>query len=185
MSKYVNYNANPFGVKNSKDCAIRAISKATDISYEEICHKLNKRFKDGFGMVSDGVDIVEVDKFARKTGILKPIKYDIAFLKDYLVDRNEYKPKYQWPTIKEFTDNFSNEGKYVLWVRSNEIKDMNSDGAREAYQMLFHAICVDCSKKEYYDILKYDPKDMIVYGILISTVTTKDHHQNQRENHTH
>lgn len=89
MFKY--YNANPLG-RNVSDCAVRAISLATNRSWDEI--------------------YCELSEFARREGITFS---EIEFLNNYLLDNFErfYLNRRKIHTIKDF-QNLKLKGTYLI-----------------------------------------------------------------------
>ena len=94
--------------------------------------------------------------------MLKPLKFDNAFF-DYVYREKDYKPKYTWPTLRDFAD--GNRGKYIVLVRRSDV-DMTHEYAREVFKITFHVIYVNGNKKEYYDNMNNDPGDMTIYGVF-------------------
>ena len=160
MSKYVKHNQNPFG-KVIGDCVVRSLSLGLGIPYEKICDDMGKGFKDGEGLIGD-ITLNDISDFSKKTGMLKPLKFDNAFF-DYVYRGKDYEPKYTWPTLRDFAN--GNRGKYIVLVRRSDV-DMTHEYAREVFKITFHVIYVNGDRKEYYDNMNNDPGDMTIYGVF-------------------
>lgn len=176
MSSYHFYpEANPWKNTKAGDCVIRSISTGTNIPYEKVCEMFGKKCEEGFGLKGD-ITLAEILKFISSNKNILELKYiDRGFL-DYVYHDKKYVPSKKVTTIKEFTDGV--KGNYILFVRRNDVQ-MDHEYAREVFKNTFHAIYVNGSKKEYFDNMRNDPGDMVIYGVVkVKDIPSKNNSKN-------
>jgi len=118
MSKFVKFNANPFG-KVSNDCLIRALVLGTKCGYRTLCGmfmkvdpELKKSYESGFGM-RIGIPLNDFPKFVKEYGVfgIEKVETDAEFNLSYR-DLKDY-DEYGGLTLRTWMDNLDVTGDII------------------------------------------------------------------------
>ena len=167
--KWIIFNYNPWG-KRIGDCAIRAISAATGLSYKEVCKRLKMACKNGYGLVRDtGVSIQDVkNKFSQYFDVVEDYYENYVFVPDEFkgtiydkradaIDKELGIDAVTNTTLDNFIDEFENQGTFIVGLVGNPNAPAGypyrsrSDG---------HFVCVKCfpgKKQGFIDMFDCGP----------------------------
>ena len=129
--KMIVFNFNPWK-KHLQDCAIRAISGATGLSYKEVCKKLGVSFKNGYGLIRDNgidLDVIE-EKFSDYFDIVEDYYDNHDFVPDEYVGSKEDASMRKFEelnginaisktTLNDFCDEFAGQGRFLVGLVGN------------------------------------------------------------------
>jgi hypothetical protein len=118
MSKFIKFNANPFG-KVTNDCLIRALVLGTRCGYRSLCNlfvkvdpSLKGNYEPGFGMTK-GIPLNDFPKFVKEYGMfgIEKIETDAEFTLSYR-DLKDY-DEYGGLTLRTWMDNLEVTGDII------------------------------------------------------------------------
>lgn len=162
MTKFLNYNANPFKSRDVGDCVTRALVMGTRYGYKTIADMLGAKYFDGIG--AEGVTLRQIQDFAKKTGLIHDFDYE--WNPKWTVTRRDY---HNLVTYGDFSMRFWLEhltrkdagGSNIIFLMKIKPDDAIPDGNTLKY----HAVWGNITTKEYTDL--QDTLDMIVYYMFV------------------
>ena len=88
-SKYfIKFNFNPWKQATVDDCAVRAVSGATGLSYKEVCRRYGVAYKNGYGLIrKTGINLEDIkEKFDEYFDVVEDFFEDMDFVPDEMQD---------------------------------------------------------------------------------------------------
>lgn len=192
---FIRFNFNPWK-RAIDDCAIRAISGATGLSYKEVCRRYGAACKNGYGLVrKTGIDLnVIKEKFSEYFDVVEDFVENMSFVPDGMEDTfdakliNAFEPndssKYaSGDTLNDFCEMFDGEGNFLVGLTPNP--NAKNQNARIGGHAVYAKLKAGLPRRGFIDT--WDSGEMLVdtYMRVAKTepVDSPFHYKYDRANH--
>lgn len=172
---FIKFNFNPWKQAAVDDCAIRAVSGATGLSYKEVCKRYGMAYRNGYGLIrKTGIDLEDIkQKFDEYFDIVQDFSEDMDFVPDEMRDTFDAKlakaldqatgSEYaSGITLEDFCDMYDGQGDFLVGLSPNpEAKD---EAAKTGGHIVLAKLSNASKRKGFVDT--WDSSEMLVDSFM-------------------